>query len=430
MACKFKQDGNPRWCTTIQGECQFLTADDGPKCYLESTGTQWIDTGINLAATMIVKSAYQVFNGSDNNPCPFSLTLALGRRYSVISSSGSTTILLDSGSSAVAGYFIANDENVHTLEFDLSGMQTLYFDGAEVSSRGRAFTAVAGRTVKLFVQSSTSAQVYGHGRVMSFSVTDATTGQKIQDLIPVRKDGVGYMYDRVSGQLLGNSGTGDFVLGPDKPYDHEVAYIERDFSIPWMTAGGEIATDDAGFVLSQYAGGTVATWDKRFSATFSFSPDMNGIAYCAGLGNGNLVTALAFGKASGINSPDSATYSAKYGRAFRHPEPAVSGDLATFHTMELRPPAPDYSIAIDGDVFLSGAASSSSISLSFFYVLYCTGTSNAALEGCKMRVKSVVYGSSVYLIPVVKGNAVGFYNMVDGELFLEEQACLTAGPVV
>ena len=38
----------------------------------------------------------------------------------------------------------------------------------------------------------------------------------IFDLIPVRKDGVGYMYDRVSRQLFGNSGTGNFILGPDK----------------------------------------------------------------------------------------------------------------------------------------------------------------------------------------------------------------------
>lgn len=38
----------------------------------------------------------------------------------------------------------------------------------------------------------------------------------IFDLIPVRKDGVGYMYDRVSGQLFGNSGTRNFILGPDK----------------------------------------------------------------------------------------------------------------------------------------------------------------------------------------------------------------------
>lgn len=36
------------------------------------------------------------------------------------------------------------------------------------------------------------------------------------DLIPVRKGNIGYMYDKVSGQLFGNAGTGQFILGPDK----------------------------------------------------------------------------------------------------------------------------------------------------------------------------------------------------------------------
>ena len=34
--------------------------------------------------------------------------------------------------------------------------------------------------------------------------------------IPVRVGQVGYMYDRVSGQLFGNQGTGNFILGEDK----------------------------------------------------------------------------------------------------------------------------------------------------------------------------------------------------------------------
>ena len=38
----------------------------------------------------------------------------------------------------------------------------------------------------------------------------------VRDLIPVRIGAVGYFYDRVSGQLFGNSGTGAFVIGPDK----------------------------------------------------------------------------------------------------------------------------------------------------------------------------------------------------------------------
>ena len=35
------------------------------------------------------------------------------------------------------------------------------------------------------------------------------------DLIPVRVGDEGFMYDRVSGKLFGNAGTGRFILGPD-----------------------------------------------------------------------------------------------------------------------------------------------------------------------------------------------------------------------
>ena len=35
------------------------------------------------------------------------------------------------------------------------------------------------------------------------------------DMFPVRKNGVGYMYDSVSGTLFGNAGSGSFGLGPD-----------------------------------------------------------------------------------------------------------------------------------------------------------------------------------------------------------------------
>lgn len=38
----------------------------------------------------------------------------------------------------------------------------------------------------------------------------------VRDFIPVRVGQVGYLYDRVSGQLFGKYGTGDFIVGPDK----------------------------------------------------------------------------------------------------------------------------------------------------------------------------------------------------------------------
>jgi hypothetical protein len=41
------------------------------------------------------------------------------------------------------------------------------------------------------------------------------SNELILDMIPVRVGNIGYMYDRVSGRLFGNSGTGEFVLGSD-----------------------------------------------------------------------------------------------------------------------------------------------------------------------------------------------------------------------
>ena len=45
---------------------------------------------------------------------------------------------------------------------------------------------------------------------------DAFTNKLVMDLIPIRIGSVGYMFDGCSGEVLGNSGTESFLLGPDK----------------------------------------------------------------------------------------------------------------------------------------------------------------------------------------------------------------------
>ena len=54
---------------------------------------------------------------------------------------------------------------------------------------------------------------FANMNLYSFSVSRG--GVALGDFIPVRKDGIGFMYDRVSGQLFRNEGTGVFVIGPD-----------------------------------------------------------------------------------------------------------------------------------------------------------------------------------------------------------------------
>ena len=52
------------------------------------------------------------------------------------------------------------------------------------------------------------------GKIYYFTLYDENDNI-ILDFVPVRKNGVGYMYDKVSKQLFGNQGTGQFILGPD-----------------------------------------------------------------------------------------------------------------------------------------------------------------------------------------------------------------------
>lgn len=54
---------------------------------------------------------------------------------------------------------------------------------------------------------------YFTGAIYSFTITEYD--QVVHNFIPVRIGSLGYMYDNISGKLLGNVGTGSFTLGPD-----------------------------------------------------------------------------------------------------------------------------------------------------------------------------------------------------------------------
>lgn len=54
------------------------------------------------------------------------------------------------------------------------------------------------------------------GKIYYIKLYNKSTSELIADFIPVRVGQVGYMYDKISGELFGNNGTGNFTLGPDK----------------------------------------------------------------------------------------------------------------------------------------------------------------------------------------------------------------------
>ena len=84
------------------------------------------------------------------------------------------------------------------------------FLNKDVSLTGKTTT----NTTPLYVfgDATTSLNRYDM-KVFSIKIQEENT--VIRDIIPVRVGTIGYMYDKVSKQLFGNDGTGDFILGPD-----------------------------------------------------------------------------------------------------------------------------------------------------------------------------------------------------------------------
>ena len=153
--------------------------------YLASTGTQWIDTGyVPNGTDIVIKGKFYLSNYSAN----------YGRWFASYT---------DENSNA---YRIIRNNNNNKSIFWTCGVK---------AGGNSPNLSIAGlnnvTTMRLFAPGSAGTTT--SGRFYFFELLK--NGVKILDLIPVRKDGIGYMYDKVSGQLFGNKVTGNFILGPD-----------------------------------------------------------------------------------------------------------------------------------------------------------------------------------------------------------------------
>jgi len=191
--------------------------------YLQSDGNQWIDTGIIAAANFKSEIKADILSPADSSwrgllgvrdanaryaiPVGVKSTSSGGTLYSQFGISGNNFIT--ASSSVVTG--------LHTFITQLTG-SALSFSVDGVSGNAEI------TSVKQIVLPSTSQFLFSTHRddstVQSVSAKVYyckiwNGGELVFDAIPVRVGQVGYMYDNVSSELLGNIGTGSFTLGND-----------------------------------------------------------------------------------------------------------------------------------------------------------------------------------------------------------------------
>ena len=175
--------------------------------YLESDGTQYINTGVYLN-TSNFEVGYDI----------------LGNKFYwgyTHQGSGNGTWISVEPSSAFFGKLGNNSVSITTSSVE----NTIKYESQSgITVNGNFYS----KTFSIGSDSIANTPLYIFGRYdfRSMAVdTDALSKLKsfylknnrtlVVDMIPVRSNGVGYMYDRVSGQLFANAGTGSFIIGPD-----------------------------------------------------------------------------------------------------------------------------------------------------------------------------------------------------------------------
>lgn len=172
--------------------------------YLESSGTQWIDTGV-IPTSTIHTQVYKSFTELSNNNSGDGVYSGSIRFHDGLFSSK-----FHFGIGGADSYVntIAWNSNRHLFELSGSGYAKLdgnvYNISKGLSTYSLSFTLFRRNGLTQFAKEQiVYCKIYQEDIL-------------IRDFIPVRVGNVGYMYDKVSGQLFGNAGTGSFILGADK----------------------------------------------------------------------------------------------------------------------------------------------------------------------------------------------------------------------
>ena len=184
--------------------------------YLESTGTEWIDTGVNgyldfdydikfLIPTPVSPNYYNslfgAWNSIGNEPRQYAFTNSVAQHFYAGNGQGAQLHMSQCPQNEIAHF----RKYGNTLQLNTIKKTVAYSEPYELD-----------RTLFLFGtnRGTNSNRTLSGTRIYSFELSLGS--ETILDFIPVRKGTFGYMYDRVSGRLFGNSGTGAFIIGPDK----------------------------------------------------------------------------------------------------------------------------------------------------------------------------------------------------------------------
>ena len=205
--------------------------------WLESTGTQWIDSGVESTSDV----GFRIDCMISNAPIPETYPVVIGSQYSDYSH----WISIWSEDYEVRA---GTEQSNLSIPFSTRVIVNVNFENSkEVSIVNGSRTPISTHSIPakigLFCAGDENGfSTPGASRIYAVQITNGDV--LVRDMIPVRftneqGQSEGAMYDKVSGQLFKNQGTGKFLVGADAgmPYDYAVEYIETDGVASYIDTG-------------------------------------------------------------------------------------------------------------------------------------------------------------------------------------------------
>lgn len=194
-----------------QGTGDFIVGPDVVEVeYLESTGTQYIDLGVNSTTDGFCNFDIR-YRLTVNSEPPFGYKYGATARYGMWGGTGYTYV----GANAANSIQIATDTNWHSVS--LRNGSYIEVDGVKSTVGSASVRANIGINLFAVVTSASDAtsRMLSKACVASLVLYD-TQGNKIRDFIPVRVGMEGAMMDKLTRKIYRNQGTGAFKIGADK----------------------------------------------------------------------------------------------------------------------------------------------------------------------------------------------------------------------
>lgn len=192
----------------MMGQGESVLPYDAEVEYLQGDGESYIYTGMMASGILHIKIYLVDFFSSSTGSWPF------GGRKAYNNNAYGMFVATDSQNLCVAYNGSTIPFNKYS-SYPSSCWVEMKSGSIKVGDTTHTFTAksfVSSNTVILFGLNNGGTLILSKVKIGRTFLYDGTT---VLDLIPVRVGQVGYMYDKISGQLIGNAGTGSFILGPD-----------------------------------------------------------------------------------------------------------------------------------------------------------------------------------------------------------------------